>query len=265
MLLTHTDGVTDVRSTSGEFYGRDRLRIVFSECEPEAEEVVQAIERDLGAYSNGQPFEDDTTVVAVAAAGQSSPAILLLPGAAPHQDGPTPAGVGVSSAHEDGQTFVEIHGSGTWRESQQVLDLLERARKANDKLFLMDFRDCNHLDSTLLGVLHTMCAESEEKDPPVQLQHLPKPLMKEISELGLTNVLMHFRSKTKPVPHNMEQMGGQGLSGESMGRLLLRAHEALVDADPKNADRFAAVLELLHRQYAPAKPSGNPGAAPEVE
>ena len=33
-----------------------------------------------------------------------------------------------------------------------------------------------------------------------------------------------------------------------MGQLLLGAHEALIQADPKNADRFAAVLELLHAE-----------------
>jgi hypothetical protein len=33
-----------------------------------------------------------------------------------------------------------------------------------------------------------------------------------------------------------------------LGRLLLWAHEALVEADPSNADRFAAVLEVLHNR-----------------
>ena len=265
MLLVHTDGVTDVRSPNGEFYGRDRLRILFSETAPEPGETVEAVQRDLHACSGEVPFEDDTTVLALGAVGQDSPGIPLIPPVRPHQDRVETAGAGVRSARENRQTFVEIHGSGTWRESQQVLELLERAREANDNLFLLDFRHCNHLDSTFLGVLHTICAESEEQKPLVQLQHLPKPLMKEISELGLTSVLFHFRSKTKPVPHEMEEMRGQSISGESMGRLLLQAHEALVEADPSNADRFAAVLELLHRQQAPARRHGNPDAPEPVE
>jgi hypothetical protein len=35
-------------------------------------------------------------------------------------------------------------------------------------------------------------------------------------------------------------------SETEMGQFLLNAHEALVNADPRNADRFAAVLQVLH-------------------
>ena len=81
-----------------------------------------------------------------------------------------------------------------------------------------------------------------------EIQRVPDVLMNEISELGLTNLMMHCRPEPIPLPETLNPLKAKELAHEEMGRIILRAHEALVDADPTNADRFAAVLLALHQE-----------------
>lgn len=57
---------------------------------------------------------------------------------------------------------------------------------------------------------------------------------------------MHFRPDPVALPDAMRPTELGLPPGEELGRLVLRAHEALVEADPSNADRFGAVLRILH-------------------
>ncbi len=256
LLVMHTDGVTDVQNSAGEFYGTERLSQVVSKGSPMTPDMAKAIERDLESFRGPVPFNDDTTVLVLGMAPQDSARIAtVLHG--PEEEAPAaPAAPGLKSASEKGCTFVSVSGPGTWSESQRLVELCQETKDGGNHLLLLDFSNCTHLDSTFLGVLHKLCTESE-KCPgcQLQLQNLPRGLLREMSELGLTTVLMHFRTKAKPLPEAMAAVVGAPVAEAQLGRLLLQAHEALVKADPKNADRFAAVLEVL-RNTAGVLPNG---------
>lgn len=66
----------------------------------------------------------------------------------------------------------------------------------------------------------------------------------------------HFRSRPLPLPESMQTVAAGKTPRAATAQLLLRAHEALVQADPSNADRFAAVLQVLQMQAKPAPPGG---------
>ena len=104
--------------------------------------------------------------------------------------------------------------------------------------------------------LHNLAMSFEDEDAcRFEIQNVTPPLLREMSELGLTSVLMHFRSTPVPLPSSMRPVDVEKPEDIELGRLLLLAHEALVEADPKNAYRFAAVLEVLHAQVKPSPPS----------
>ena len=128
--------------------------------------------------------------------------------------------------------------------------MCEAAIEEKDWSVIVDLRECTHLDSTFLGILHDLVSTFDEtKECIIELQDIQRPLLREMSELGLTAVLNHVRHRPIHVPDTCHEKEGEGiLSKDDMGRLLLLAHEALVDADPRNADRFNAVLKVLHAQ-----------------
>lgn len=66
LLLLYTDGVTEARNPKEEEFGPDRLAEILSrQPDLSARELVAAVRRNLQEFTNGQPLEDDTTIVAV--------------------------------------------------------------------------------------------------------------------------------------------------------------------------------------------------------
>ena len=246
-LFLYTDGVTDVQQPGGELFGRKRLFELAAALPQPPEAAIAAAGETLEAFGGGAPFPDDATLLAFSACGQSHSGILRLPAAAPSppRNGPGPV-PGVHTARENGCVFFSITGSGTWKESQALLETARQARENGEHTLILDFEYCTHLDSTFMGTLHKLCAESDAGEAvELRLQNVPRDLLNLMSELGLAALLLHYRQRPKPLPEEMEPVDGQSPSGEWMGQLLLSAHEALVEADPKNADRFAEVLKCL--------------------
>jgi len=247
LLVAYTDGVTDAQNAEAAFYGRARLREFIASAPPEPEAFIQAFDKDLSAFRQPAPLADDTTLIALGLMPQSSPVIEQHPVWDQIQECDEDLCAGLSVGSEAGITYVSVTGAGTWRESRHVTDLYEEARHRGDQMFVLDFAHCTHLDSTFYGVLHNLCTEPEKAPEfEVQLQNIPQELLREISELGLTTVLLRFRSAPRPLPKTMSEIRKTSYSESDMGQFLLAAHEALVTADPRNADRFAAVIKVLH-------------------
>ncbi len=65
-LLIYTDGITEAENPEGEEYGLDRLQqVLLRSRQLEAEEIADAIEADLDAFSRETPYFDDRTMVIV--------------------------------------------------------------------------------------------------------------------------------------------------------------------------------------------------------
>lgn len=269
LLVLYTDGVPEARSMAGEFFGDQRLQAAISSAENHADSLASAIEHELATFCEGRQRTDDCTLLVLGMEPQRKPFQAPVPEEKPVRSAPAgqEPSLRVHTARHDGRTFISITGTGTWRESQQLLTLCDEARAAGEKSIVVDLSHCAHLDSTFLGVLHNI-ASGFDKDESCrfEIQNLPRPLLQEMSTLGLTNVLMHFRHEPVALPESMLSVEGGAPAGEELGRLLLWAHEALVDADPSNADRFANVLAVLHQRARNAAGDGiGPRPARETE
>lgn len=65
-LVVYTDGIPEAENPDGEPYGLDRLCEVCRRCpERSVGELAEAIEEDVAAFTRGEPFGDDRTLVLV--------------------------------------------------------------------------------------------------------------------------------------------------------------------------------------------------------
>jgi serine phosphatase RsbU (regulator of sigma subunit)/anti-anti-sigma regulatory factor len=246
-LVLFTDGITEARNIDGEFFGEERLQHLIENTEKHTDTIARAVEAELARFTEGRQHTDDFTLIVLGMEPQR--AEFAQPVEEPTISGIARRGVVVLTSRHDGRRYISIEGTGSWRESQQILSLCNDAHRHNESAIILDLSHCTHLDSTFLGVLHNISTSFEvEQKMKFELQNLPRTLLQEMSDLGLSTVLMHFRPEPVPLPEDMEPVEGGVPAEEEMGRLLLWAHEALVDADPSNADRFAAVLQVLHDQ-----------------
>ncbi len=250
VIVLYTDGVLDTRDSEGGFYGTERLRDTISKANGSVDRITAAIENDLEEFRAHAMYGDDITVVALGVDAQAAPyRPPQMPADPVSEEGRGITSAEVRTATEKGRVFITLNGAGSWRESQRLLAIVEEARRAGESSIILDFGGCPHLDSTFFGVLHNLATTTEQNGGTrFELQNVTPPVLREMSELGLTSVMMHFRSTPIPLPRAMRCVEGSAPGDIEMGRLLLWAHEALVEADPSNADRFAAVLQVLHAQ-----------------
>jgi hypothetical protein len=64
-FVLHSDGIYETVNASGDEYGLDRLARVTAACDGSAEEVRDAILRDVDSFRGSEPQEDDVTLVVV--------------------------------------------------------------------------------------------------------------------------------------------------------------------------------------------------------
>ena len=65
MLVLYTDGITEARDASGEFFGTERLDRVIGGCGGTAGEAAACILADLDAFARGAAAGDDRTLLAM--------------------------------------------------------------------------------------------------------------------------------------------------------------------------------------------------------
>ena len=72
-LVVHTDGVTEAREPSGQFYGEDRYRATLSAAAGgDASAIVDTVVADVEGFRNGAEASDDLTLLVVRRAPEGS-------------------------------------------------------------------------------------------------------------------------------------------------------------------------------------------------
>jgi len=64
-FVLHSDGIYETVNASGDEYGLDRLARIVAACDGTAEEVRDAVLRDVESFRGNEPQEDDVTLVVV--------------------------------------------------------------------------------------------------------------------------------------------------------------------------------------------------------
>jgi serine phosphatase RsbU (regulator of sigma subunit) len=64
-FVLHSDGIYETVNASGDEYGLDRLARIVAACDGTAEEVRDAVLRDVDSFRGNEPQQDDVTLVVV--------------------------------------------------------------------------------------------------------------------------------------------------------------------------------------------------------
>jgi hypothetical protein len=73
--------------------------------------------------------------------------------------------------------------------------------------------------------------------------------------LGLDHLFQVEPEPSATLPPALQKAGIPGLAPEEQRIAILEAHEALIDADPRNAVRFQDVIEYLRQEITEGEPS----------
>lgn len=147
--------------------------------------------------------------------------------------------------------IVKIRGRVSFVNSSPLQEFFGQTTKDKNR-YILDFGDCSSMDSTFLGILAGAAMDLRKKDPPgsLILCRLGARNLELIRNLGLHRIMtvdagetsMEFNQKTKPLaaPDKKEEIEN--------ARLVLEAHENLVEVEEGNRKKFQDVISFLKNQ-----------------
>ncbi len=146
---------------------------------------------------------------------------------------------------------LKISGRVSYLNALPVNDFFKRMEKLDKRNFVLDFAKCTSMDSTFLGIVVGAALRVRKKDPPGSfvLCRLGTRNLESVRNLGL-----HRIASVDAGDFPMEyESSGQCLETSKNGeienaKLVLQAHENLIEIDEKNKSRFQDVVAYLKNQ-----------------
>lgn len=143
---------------------------------------------------------------------------------------------------------VRIEGRASFQNSACLNEFFTGMIARGTLRFVMDFQNCTSMDSTFLGVLAGVALQLRKNKPPgsLVLCRLGERNLELVRNLGLHRLLT---VDTETV--DLKQSAGTALACQpekselESARLVLAAHENLVEADENNRAKFQDVLAFL--------------------
>lgn len=249
-FLFYTDGIVNLQNNQGNKFTQQNLIQLLERDTGNPQEMLQKLDNELSYWTKQKLQKDDMTLIWLTLKGQDNPQLVYFPAQEITSLNINISARGIMHAIHNNTCYIKIIGTGTWREAYGLSDFLQKLKDERNDItrFVFDFSECAQLESTFFGVLHQLCYLSEKENyPQIVLQNIGRPLLKEFSELGLADILVHFLFEPEPLPSELKPITIPA-SQERMVDFILNAHELLISADPHNAPRFEQLITLLKEE-----------------
>ena len=143
---------------------------------------------------------------------------------------------------------MKLEGRGTFENSPCVKEFVQRMMHSGHEAFVLDLEKCEMMDSTFMGTLASVAFRLREKScGQLRVIRANERNTSLLESLGLDHL---FELQTDPLPDAPEVLSKAGLpqaGPDERRESILVAHEALVEADPRNAVRFQDVIDYLRQ------------------
>jgi len=148
--------------------------------------------------------------------------------------------------------ILRIQGRASFLNCAPVRDFFDHVADMGKRNVVIDFKGCTGMDSTFLGIMAGAALEFRKMDPPgsFTLVRLGQRNLELVRNLGLHRIL---NVKTEDCDLELSGTSSQSLeeanqSEKDNARMVLQAHESLVEADDSNQKKFQDVLSFLRLQ-----------------
>lgn len=148
--------------------------------------------------------------------------------------------------------IVKIIGRVSFTNSGPLREFFTQATQAGKRRFILDFSECTSMDSTFLGIIAGAALELRRADPPgsIIVCRLGARNLELVRNLGLHRIMtvdageraMQFDQNATPL------QSPSGKAELENAKLVLEAHENLIEADERNRNKFQDVVAFLKNQ-----------------
>jgi len=148
--------------------------------------------------------------------------------------------------------IVKIRGRVSFTNSGPLRDFFSQVIKSEKCRFIVDFSECTSMDSTFLGILAGAAIELRKCQPPgsLVLCRLGARNLELVRNLGLHRI-MTVDAGDRSLDFNKNVTALETREGKAElenAKLVLEAHENLIEADERNRNKFQDVVSFLKNQ-----------------
>jgi len=240
-ILLYTDGLLDICETIPSHQTiADTLRSLES-----GPDVLEHLLLKLSKGRMRQDCDDVTLVLLNASPGESvfnesAQNLDLMP--LPADEQPV-----ITCAEIADTTIIVLEGRIVWLHGQVLFDTAMAMIDAGRDLVL-DFADCVHMDSTLLGTLHELVQQARQAGSAITLQNVGPKLLADFEELSLKAVLEQITTQPVALPTERTPIDLSTINESGRDARLLRAHEVLAELSDENLEQFGDLVDDLRSE-----------------
>jgi anti-sigma B factor antagonist len=154
-------------------------------------------------------------------------------------------------SHDEKAVWVKVEGKGSFLNSGGLKEFAMRMMGRGMRSFVIDLKGCPVMDSTFMGTLTGMALKLQEGEPPghVRITNLNDRNRDLLSNLGLDHLFQMGGAPGVPAAPAVQQPLDETGPADSreQAKLMLDAHQALIEAEPENIVKFKDVLEFLRQ------------------
>lgn len=156
----------------------------------------------------------------------------------------------------NGTVWMKVDGRGTFENSQCVKEYVQRMIVKGMLEFILDLQKCELMDSTFMGMLTSIAFQLRDvQSGQLRVVRANPRNFSLLESLGLDHLFQVEPEPPAKEPDVLKEASVPPISLEEQKTAILVAHEALVEADPRNAVRFQDVIEYLRQEIADGTPA----------
>lgn len=151
---------------------------------------------------------------------------------------------------------LKINGRASYLNCAPLNDFFKNLIKKQKLHFIVDFGNCNGVDSTFLGLIAGIALELKKTglEGSITLYNLESRNLEVVKNLGLHRILNINPKANKPkqssTKKNQESLPIPEEEGHSNAQEMLDAHQNLIDIDSDNLNKFQDVISYLKKQVS---------------
>ena len=145
--------------------------------------------------------------------------------------------------------WLKVTGRGTFQNSPEVKEFVKQMIQRGHREFVIDLDACELMDSTFMGTLAGVALRLREiGQGALRAVNVNVRNATLLENLGLDQLFAVETGHAPEAPSTLRQADPVGEEGAK--KMVLEAHEALIEADAHNAVKFKDVVEYLRQELA---------------
>lgn len=154
----------------------------------------------------------------------------------------------------DRTVWVKVEGRGTFQNSAGLKEFVKQMIQRGFREFVVDLRDCEQMDSTFMGTLAGVALRLREiGQGALRAINVNDRNAGLLSSLGLDQLFEVEAAavagpEETPDDSQLHEALSPRAGAEDQKKVVLEAHEALVEAEAANAVKFRDVLEYMRQE-----------------